>query len=70
MKIGDYIKFERPLKFGATIPGLPPPKYVEGEVIFITDNFFTIRTKGGYCESILFADYERMKMIYRKAGKR
>lgn len=61
MITGQKVKVARPKGYYATQAGLSAPDYIEGKVIYQNQHFVTIRTKAGYCESILHWDIARME---------
>ena len=61
MIIGQKVKVLRPKGYYATQAGLSAPEYIEGKVVYQNKYFVTIRTKAGYCESILHWDLTRME---------
>ena len=62
MIIGQKVKVLRPKGYNATQPGMSPPDYIEGRVVYQNRYFVTIRTKAGYCESVLHWDLARMEV--------
>ena len=61
MIIGQKVKVLRPKGYYATQAGLSAPEYIEGRVIYQNQHFVTIRTKAGYCESVLHWDLKKME---------